>query len=576
NQDLPFDRLVEDLNPTRSTAHHPLFQVMLAFQHDYEGRIDLPGTTAAWTDVPNGTAKFDLSVAVAERHGPAGAPAGLTLECNYARDLYDADTVAALADGLVRLLDAVVADPDQHLGALGRAAGTAGTAAVEAALRAHGQVASAVALARPDAAPGSDAATGSGSDSGSGGRIVAYVEPVAGAAFDEAAVREHLVAALPSDLVPAALVVRAAAPAPAATGTAPVAAVRTSLTAQEEILCGLFAEVLRVERVGVDDNFFALGGHSLRASRLVSRVRAVLGCEVGVRDLFRAPTVREFARRLTSASAGDRPALTPVERTADLPVSYAQRRLWFLGQMEGPSSTYNVPWLIRLTGHLDLTALEAALNDVVARHEALRTVFPAASGEPLQSVLPAEDARVTLERTDVPADDVDEAVSAASRTPFDLSSQIPVRAHVFRVSEDEHYLLLLLHHIASDGWSVGPLGRDLGAAYAARLAGTAPAWQPLAVQYADYSVWQRALLGAADDAGSLDARQLAYWRQQLADLPQELALPVDRPRPQVASPRGGIHRFGVPAALHARLTDLARDNQATLFMVVQAAVATLL
>ncbi|MFJ5548547.1 condensation domain-containing protein, partial [Streptomyces sp. NPDC093225] len=349
-----------------------------------------------------------------------------------------------------------------------------------------------------------------------------------------------------------------------------------NVSVQEEILCGLFREVLGVERVGVDDNFFALGGQSLLATRLVSRVRAVLGCEVGVRDLFRAPTVREFARRLTSATAGDRPALTPVERTADLPVSYAQRRLWFLGQMEGPSSTYNVPWLIRLTGHLDLTALEAALNDVVARHEALRTVFPAASGEPLQSVLPAEDARVTLERTDVPAAGLDAAVTAAAGHVFDLASEIPVRARVFRTSEDEHVLLLLLHHIACDGWSVGPLGRDLGAAYGARLAGVAPAWDALPVQYADYAVWQHDLLGAADDPESTGVRQLAYWRRQLADLPEVLKLPTDRERPAVASHRGGIHRFDVPAALHARLTDLARDNQATLFMVVQAAVATLL
>uniref|UniRef100_UPI001F217AEB condensation domain-containing protein n=1 Tax=Streptomyces sp. NRRL S-87 TaxID=1463920 RepID=UPI001F217AEB len=234
------------------------------------------------------------------------------------------------------------------------------------------------------------------------------------------------------------------------------------------------------------------------------------------------------------------PALTPVERTAELPVSFAQRRLWFLGQMEGPSSTYNIPWLIRLTGHLDLTALEAALNDVVARHEALRTVFPAATGEPRQSVLPAQDARITLERADVPAAELDAAVTAAAGHVFDLASEIPVRARVFRTSADEHVLLLLLHHIACDGWSVGPLGRDLGTAYGARLAGVAPAWDALPVQYADYAVWQHDLLGAADDPESAGARQLAYWRRQLADLPEVLELPTDRERPAVASHRAPL------------------------------------
>ncbi|MDV9187878.1 amino acid adenylation domain-containing protein [Streptomyces sp. SR27] len=580
HQDIPFERLVEELNPTRSTAHHPLFQVMLAFQHSYEGRIEIPGAEVTWTDVPSGTAKFDLAVSVAERHTADGGPAGLTLEWNYAKDLFDEETVAAFGARLVRLLEGVTADPDRRIGTLSdapavTAAGTGttviDTAVIEEALRTHEQVASAVALVRNESVSGERSG-------GAAGRIVAHVVPAAGAAFDETAVREHLAAVLPAALIPGVFVVRDGGPAPAPATAAPAAApVRASLTAQEEILCGIFGEILKVERVEPDDNFFALGGHSLLATRLVSRVRAVLGYEVGVRDLFRAPSVREFARRLASSAAGgERPVLAPVERAAEVPVSFAQRRLWFLGQLEGPSSTYNVPWLIRLAGRLDVDALGAAVNDVVGRHEALRTVFPSVGGEPLQSIRPAEEALVALERVDVAADGVDEAVSAASRTPFDLATEIPVRAWVFRVSDEEHYLLLLLHHIASDGWSVGPLGRDLSTAYGARLAGGAPGWQPPAVQYADYAVWQRELLGATDDPGSLDARQLAYWRGQLADLPQELALPVDRTRPQVASPRGGIHRFGVPAALHGRLSELARDNQSTLFMVVQAAVAALL
>ncbi|MEV8480373.1 condensation domain-containing protein, partial [Streptomyces sp. NPDC051173] len=256
--------------------------------------------------------------------------------------------------------------------------------------------------------------------------------------------------------------------------------------------------------------------------------------------------------------------------------SFAQRRLWFLGQLEGPSSTYNVPWMLRLSGALDVAALEAALNDLVGRHESLRTVFPSVDGEPYQQVRPVAEARVDLRRFDVSPGEVEARAVEAAAAVFDLAREIPVRATLFRTAPHEHVLLLLLHHIASDGWSVGPLGRDLATAYNARVQGGGPRWESLPVQYTDYTLWQRELLGSEDDADSVVSRQLDYWRTRLADLPEELRLPTDRPRPAVAGHSGGVHEFRVSAELHARLVDLARENQCTVFMVIQAALATLL
>ncbi|MFI1370236.1 condensation domain-containing protein, partial [Streptomyces griseochromogenes] len=259
-----------------------------------------------------------------------------------------------------------------------------------------------------------------------------------------------------------------------------------------------------------------------------------------------------------------------------IPLSFAQRRLWFLGQLEGPSATYNVPWLLRLSGALDALALRAALNDLVERHESLRTVFPSVDGEPYQCVLPAAEAEVVLHQLDLEAGEVEERAVEAAAGVFDLAGEIPIRAYLFRTAPDEHVLLLLLHHIASDGWSLGPLARDLSAAYNARVGGEGPAWDALPVQYTDYTLWQRELLGAEGDPESVVSRQLEYWRAQLSDLPEELRLPTDRPRPAVAGHDGGIHEFRLSADLHARLADLARENQCTMFMVVQAALATLL
>lgn len=259
-----------------------------------------------------------------------------------------------------------------------------------------------------------------------------------------------------------------------------------------------------------------------------------------------------------------------------LPLSYAQRRLWFLHQLEGPSATYNVPLITHIRDHVDTAALRAAVADVVGRHEVLRTVYVEVDGEPAQRVVPEAETHIDVAHELVAADEVDARVVAACARTFDLSADLPLSVRLFTLDERDHLLVLVLHHIAADGASMGPLSRDLSAAYAARSVGTSPQWEPLPVQYGDYTLWQRELLGADDDPASEINRQLAFWRQNLDGLPEELVLPADFPRPAQASYRGGTVEIRVDAVVHRRLSDLAHAETATVFMVVQAAIATML
>ncbi|MFD5432637.1 amino acid adenylation domain-containing protein [Kitasatospora sp. NPDC127067] len=418
---------------------------------------------------------------------------------------------------------------------------------------------------------------------GDGLRLVAYV--VADGPLDPAELRATAARTLPGYMLPAAIVPldalplnangkldRSALPAP---DFGALSAGRAARTPQEEILCGLFAEVLGLEGVGIDDDFFDLGGHSLLATKLLSRVRAALGAELGIRDVFEAPSVAGLAARLGAGS--ERAALgTDRERPDRVPLSFAQQRLWLIDRMEGPSALYNAPLALRLTGELDAAALELALGDVVARHESLRTLIEEFDGTPYQRVLPAGEAVVPLDTRDCPADEVAATVAGLCRHAFDLRTELPVRAALLRVAAEEHVLVLALHHIASDGWSLGPLVRDLTGAYAARAEGAAPGRAPLPVQYADYALWQRELLGEESDPESLAARQLAHWRETLADLPDEATLPLDRPRPPVASHRGDRVALTLDAECHRELVALSRAHRVTLFMTVQAALAALL
>ncbi|MFF9061878.1 amino acid adenylation domain-containing protein, partial [Streptomyces sp. NPDC014882] len=406
-----------------------------------------------------------------------------------------------------------------------------------------------------------------------------------GTATDPAALREALRASLPEHMVPAAVVTldtlpltvngkldRAALPAPGGTATG---AGRAPRTVREALLCDLFAEVLGVEGVGVDDGFFDLGGHSLLATRLASRVRDELGVELPVRSVFEHPTVAGLARRLDPASEV-RPPVRAVERPAEVPLSFAQRRLWFLGHFDGPSATYNIPLALSLTGDLDREALAAALRDVVDRHESLRTVFPDTDGRPRQLVLEASALGLELPVTEVTEDGLPDALSAAACHAFDLTTDVPLKADLFALAPDRHVLHLLVHHIAADGASLAPLARDLSTAYAARRLARTPDWEPLRVQYADYTLWQREVLGSEDDPDSQVSAQLEHWRTALADLPEELTLPADRPRPQRSSHRGGLVPLELDAGLHTRIAALARRTGTSVFMVLQAATAALL
>ncbi|MEU6062572.1 amino acid adenylation domain-containing protein [Streptomyces sp. NPDC047097] len=419
-------------------------------------------------------------------------------------------------------------------------------------------------------------------------RLVAYAVPAAGTAVDTAALRTLAADRLPEYMVPAAFLElaevplspngkldRRALPAPPEAASGPARAPRD---AREEIVSGIFGDILGLpESAGVLDDFFALGGHSLLATRAVSRIRTALGVECAVRDLFEARTVEALAARLAERATSDRLALTrAAARPEPLPLSAAQRRLWLLDSVRGAGTAYNVPLAVRLRGPVDAAALKAAVADVVSRHEVLRTVFEEVDGEPFQRIVPAAEARVPFDIRRVSATRLEAEAVAAGGHVFDLARDLPIRATLLTAAEDDHVLVVLLHHIATDEWSTGPLFADLDTAYTARKAGHAPAWAELPVQYADFTLWQRDLLGRTEDPESVASRQSAYWREALAGLPEELALPFDKPRPAVPSHGGDVVPFTVAPATSEGLARIARETGATLFMVVHAAVAALL
>ncbi|WP_157011479.1 condensation domain-containing protein, partial [Mycobacterium celatum] len=414
-------------------------------------------------------------------------------------------------------------------------------------------------------------------------RLVGYITGTA----DPTQIRDQLAERLPEYMVPAAVVALEALPL-TPNGKLDTRALpppeytageyRAPTNPVEEIVAGIYAQVFGLERVGVDESFTDLGGDSLSAMRVVAAINSSLGADLSVRNVFEAPTVAQLASRI-GAGAGRVEPLTPVERPAVIPLSFAQQRLWFIDQLQGPSPVYNIAVALRLSGRLDADALRAALADVVGRHETLRTLFLAPEGNPAQVVLPAEQSDFgwdVVDATGWSADRLDPAIGAAVRHTFNLSTDVPLWTRLFKESADEHVLVAVVHHIAADGWSIAPLVRDLGLAYAGRCAGQAPNWDPLALQYADYTLWQREQLGDLDDPDSPIAAQVAYWQDALAGMPERLELPTDRPYPPVADQRGASIAVDWPAELQQQVTRVARQHKATSFMVMQAALAMLL
>ena len=407
-------------------------------------------------------------------------------------------------------------------------------------------------------------------------------------ALEPTALRAALAERLPEYMIPAAIIVidalpltvngkldRRALPAPEFAETD---SYRAPATPVEEILAGIYASVLGIDRVGVDDSFFDCGGDSLSAMRLIAAVNTGLNAHLSVRTLFEAPTVAQLAPHIGGADARLKP-LKPMERPSVIPLSFSQNRLWFLDQLQGPSPTYNMAVGLRLNGPLNTEALGAALADVVGRHESLRTMFAAPEGIPRQLVVPAEQADFGWDVIDAGGwsqAQLDEAVSAVALHSFDLAAEIPMQARLFRVSEDDHVVVAVAHHIAADGLSMGPLVNDLGVAYVCRGAGLDPVWSELPVQYVDYTLWQRAQFGDLHDDNSLIAAQLEYWLDALAGMPERLQLPTDRPYPPVADQRGATIGWQWPIELQQRIAAVAREHNATSFMLVQAALSLLL
>ncbi|GGK72894.1 non-ribosomal peptide synthetase [Mangrovihabitans endophyticus] len=417
-------------------------------------------------------------------------------------------------------------------------------------------------------------------------QLTAYVVPLAGVEPDSRRLRGLLAERLPQHMVPHTVLLlhslpqtpngkvdRAALPAPE---TAVRAGTVAPGSAAEERLCGLFAELLGVPRVGAADDFFALGGDSLLAIRLIGRIRDEFGDELDVRELFEAPTVREVAGRLRQSTAS-RSGPIRIERPARLPLSSAQRRLWFLNRLEGHAASYNVPMRLRLHGALDRPALDAALADLVARHEPLRTRYREASGEPWQEIVPPADARPALFVTACASSA--EAAQIAGQffaEGFELGTDLPLRARLLRIGPREHELLLVVHHISFDGLSTVPLTRDLLAAYDARRRGAASPFGELPLQYADYALWQQRLLDHPEAPASPAGASLRYWRALLEGAPAELELPFDRPRPARASFRGETVTIEADNRLHHELAELAGETGASLYMAFQALLGALL
>jgi amino acid adenylation domain-containing protein len=560
-----------------------------------------PGYT--WTSVPIGRPIANTQIYILDAHGQpvpigvagelyiggAGVGRGYLNRSELTAERFIADPFVAVAAGeplarMYRTGDLGRWLPDGSIEFLGRNDFQVKVRGVRIEL---GEIEAA--LARH---PGVEGAAVVAREEGATKRLVAYTvarDPESPPTAAE--LREHLREKLPEQMVPSAFVALPALPLapngkldrralpepePQERGAEGLVAPRTPL---EEILAGLYAHVLGAERVGVHDDFFELGGHSLSATRLVSRVRDALKVELPLRALFESPTVAGLAEAVAREQKASRPELPPLvaaPREGEIPPSFAQQRLWFLDQLLPGSTRYNVPVALRLEGRLDAEALRRSLDEIVRRHEVLRTTFASAGGRPVQVIAP--ELRLDLPIVDLgslPEAErearVRRLVDEEAGRPFDLERGPLLRVKLLRLSDEEHVAVLVMHHVVSDGWSVGVLVRELGALYGAFSQGEPSPLSELAIQYADYARWQRSwLTGPALEA------EIGYWKRELAGCPPLLELPTDRPRPVVATDNGASFSFAIPAPLCQALTRLGQREGATPFMTLLAAFEVLL
>jgi len=516
HQDLPFERLVDELQPERDRSRNPLFQVMLVLQNVPMSGFALPGLAVDQMEVETGTAKFDLTLSLHE------AESGLAGTLEYAADLFDAETVDRFVQHLATLLASAAADPARRLSALP--------------------------ILTPEERRDLLASTGR-----SGKAPPAYL------------LHEDARRRLP----------RAAGhrPAPAPGFVAPRDPV-------EERMAAIWREVLKRDSIGVHDSFFTSGGHSLLATRLISRLEEAFDIELPLRAVFDEPTVARLAARVAAARSERRRASAPplrrVPRDGPLPLSFAQERLWVMDRLDPGSAVFSVFHALHLSGPLDAAALGAAFASVARRHEVLHTSFATMGGKPVQVAVPGRAVTMAIEDlADLPAGErerrVRELAGGEARRPFVLASEPLLRARLLVLGADDHVLLLTLHHIVCDDGSIDVLLREAAELYQAQRAGRQARLQELPVQYADYAVWQRQWL-----RGTVLEEKLAYWKGHLGEEPPVLRLPTDRPRPAVQTFRGATRPFALPAPLSAAVRTAASARGNTLFLTLLAAYATVL
>jgi amino acid adenylation domain-containing protein len=580
HQDVPFEHLVEVLNPQRSLSHSPLFQVMLALQNAPMDAVSLPAVKVSPVSLGEdaGVARFDLTLSLSETSN------GLTGALEYNTDLFERSTMVSLLEHYERLLQAIVARPEepvtryeflsaaddqrllQHLQR--RKEQERADRELEQLLCRHPQVQEAVVVRKEGSLEKALTAyvVASEQDEELVSRLRKYIrtQPTMYLMPSQISVLDCL------PLTPEGRVNRRALLAMERRDAAQSYLPPEGMT--EELLSSLWCAVLQVDRIGREDNFFERGGHSLLATQLVSRIREAFGVELPIRSLFEQQTLRGQAQVIEAAKTGEQHAVVPlVKRSSEerTRLSFAQERLWFLSQFMGPSPVYNIPLALRLRGEVNEAALLRSLQGIVARHESLRTRFEVSDGRAIQVIEPASSLSVHVES--VGSEAQVETICREERLHcFDLSRERLCRIRVLK-SASEYVLLVTMHHSVADGWSLGVFFQELATLYTAFAKGEGSPLEALPIQYADYAQWQRQWL-----QGEVLERQLSYWRDQLAGLPPLLELPTDRPRPVEQTYRGATLPFAVSKQLQEQLQQLSRQTGVTMFMTLLSGFAVLL